>query len=72
MAVFYGGQVLYIARESQRRIAAIQENDEDICELHASRHKDFEFIGECYVDGMMDGQALDPEVKQPDICIRLL
>lgn len=45
--VLLGGQVLYVLREAERKYILFGE-------------KGYEFIGECYMHGLMDGEAMQP------------
>jgi hypothetical protein len=45
--VLLGGQVLYVLREAGKKYVLFGE-------------KEYEFIGECYIHGLMDGEAMQP------------
>ncbi len=62
IAVFFDGQVLYVVRP----VAA----EKTICEYHQRLMQTFEFVGECYIDGMMDGEAVSED--DPRSCLRLV
>lgn len=53
IVVLYGGSVPYILR----RCGHASEQEDDTFKVPSSIQ--FEFIGECYVHGMMRGEAID-------------
>ena len=72
VAVFFGGQVLYVVRSLSTNHPALKNDDDDVCDAHSSPYIQYQFIGECYVDEMMDGQALKLPQAQSVQCIQLV
>ena len=64
IAVFFGGQVLYVVRPVAAAAAAVT------CGHHQQPMQTFEFVGECYIDGMMDGEAVSED--EVGSCLRLV
>ena len=51
VAVFYGGQMCYIIRERHEELVTTSDRDGDMCGLHSSRYKEFEFVGPAMLMG---------------------
>ena len=62
IAVFFDGQVLYVVRSVS--------TDEVICEHHGQPMQTVELVGECHIDGMMDGEAVSED--EDGCCLRLV
>lgn len=48
ICILFGGDVPFVLRKQEQSPSQIKPNGEDVWQL----------IGECYVDGIMDGEAL--------------
>ena len=59
IAVLFGGQVLYVVRPLQdsRGVCDISGGSK-LCETHGSVCNEYEFVGDCYVHCLMDGEAV--------------
>ena len=62
IAVFFGGQVLYVVRPVP--------DEQMTCRHHQRTMQTFNFVGECYINGLMDGEAVSE--TETETCIRLV
>jgi hypothetical protein len=67
IAVIHGGQVFYVPRPK----AASEGPSPSKCPFHDVATQDYEFVGECYLHGLMDGEAAAANPEGSVNCLRL-
>ena len=79
VAVLYGGAVLYILRHAVEQDSSEIESgfancSTNICKCHATVAKNYVFVGEAYIHGLMDGAALHliSDDEELNTCIALI